>query len=173
VTAVAYRPAVLACAACATLAPDQRCPDRCELRFVLSAWSSSYKNARTAGMITSEDWSTIMHGQIAKILARPGSRTVVAYAPEESDFLYGFASGDVSDPARPVVYYAFVKGSYRGNGFARGLLGALGVDPTKAFTYACATPASSAASSKIPLARFDPAVARYTPEERRRSTCPK
>jgi hypothetical protein len=146
--------------------------------FVVATWSSSYKSAHAAGIIASEDWPTVMHATLRKLLARPGTRTIVAYEPP--DFLYGFIAGDTTGPV-PVVWYVYVKGPYRseprvdqdgmpiagprtGPRHARGLFRALGVDPTRRFFYACSTPVVTeiGLARKIPYGKFVPATARYT-----------
>lgn len=144
--------------------------------FVVGTWSSSYKSAHAAGMIASEDWATIMHSQIEKLIDRPGTRTIVAYdrVSRGQDFLYGFVSGDPTLVV-PVVFYLYVKGPFRsqedadgkrnGPRHARGLFAALGIDPAKSFRYACRTAILSRLADKIPRARFDPGAARYTTHE--------
>jgi len=137
-------------------------------RFVIGAWASSYKNSHFAGLIASEDWPAIMHRQIAKLLDRPGTRTIVAVDPPS--FLYAFICGDTTYDL-PIVHYCYVKGPYRseeqpdgsrsGPRYARGLLAALGVDPARPFLYTCRTASSAQLADKIPLARFTPGAARY------------
>ena len=129
-------------------------------RFVVSAWSSSYKSANAAGMIWHEDWSTIMHGQIEKLLDRPGIRTAIAYENTDPDFVYGFICGDTPDEP-PVVMYVYVKEPYRKAGNARGMFAELGFDPRGSFVYACRTAVVSRLADKIPRARWSPEVARY------------
>lgn len=127
--------------------------------FVISAWSSSYKHSHYAGLITAEDWAEVMHAQLGKILDRPNTRTVVAYDPPA--FLYGFAAGDTSG-GTPIIHYVYVKDPYRDAGYARGLIAALGVDPTREFFYTCRNSLVSRLAHKIPFARFMPGAARYT-----------
>lgn len=146
-------------------------------KFVVSAWSSSYKRSHYAGIISSDDWSTIMHGQIGKLLDRPTTRTIIAYSPPS--LLVGFICGDTSE-AIPVVHYVYVKDPYRsellldsdgnvdetgprtGPRHARALFGQLGVDPARPFIYTCRTFVALQMRDKIPLARFAPGAARYT-----------
>lgn len=137
--------------------------------FVIATWSSSYKAAHAAGIIASEDWPTVMHATLRKLLDRPGSRAIVAYEPP--DFLYGFIAGNTSGPL-PVVHYVYVKEPYRsslrGDGtrsgprHARGLFRALGVDPEAPFLYTCRTQIVTRLGHKIRNAKFAPAAARYT-----------
>lgn len=172
---IGFRDADLTCTACASLPPDQTCPAMCELRFVISGWSTSFKHAHAAGIISSDDWADVMHDQIRKLLVRPCVRTMVGFEKKDPTFLYGFICGDTTEnPWRarlgiPTVFYVYVKGTYRRRGFARDLFTALGVDPAAAFVAACKTQTSSRIASKTPLARWDPLVARYPdppPEER-------
>lgn len=159
-------PTTLTCAACTHLAPGARCPERCARNFVLGGWSSSLKHARDAGMITSEDWVSVMHEQIFKICARPEARVLVA-----SDLvMMGFIAGE---PAERIVHYCFVKEGYRRRGVARRLFEAFGVDPKTRFAFPVMTRIltdhETRLRSKIPLAIHDPAVARYPKSERHRS----
>lgn len=134
-------------------------------RFVVSAWSSSYKHAHTAGMIHTDDWATIMHAQIERLISQPSTSTIVAFESKDPDFVYAFISGDTSR-AVPIVFYAYVKEPYRRAGHARKLFAALGVDPSRRFWFACKTAIVSTLARSIPSARFDPELARY-PKERR------
>lgn len=154
----------LTCPACQALAPGARCPGRCARNFVLGGWSSSLKHSRDAGMITSDNWVTVMHNEIAIICARPECRVLVAHGVVDDVYL-GFIAGE---PEERVVYYCFVKDTYRGNGHARALFEALGVDPKGRFVYPASTRTSRTLRDKIPLAIHDPAVARYPKQDRHR-----
>ncbi len=138
--------------------PDDR-------RFITSAWSSSYKNSHTAGMIFTDDYADVMHRQIARILDWPSTRTVVAFESRDPNFVYGFICGDTSREA-PIVFYVNVKEPYRRSGTARALFAALGVNPERRFYFACKTAIVATLARKIPSARFAPELARY-PKERR------
>lgn len=154
---IAYRPAE----------PD-------DAQFIVSTWSRAYKKSRSAGIISSEDWPTVMHAQIAKLLQRPEMRVMVAYENTDPTFLYGFIAADALggylvandrgelsiDPA-PVVFFCYVKEPYRKAGYARGMFAAIGIDPKRRFLYPCWTPVIQKVAGKIPLAKNDPNVARY------------
>lgn len=139
-------------------------------RFVISAWSSSYKRSHSAGIIMADDWAGIMHHQLGKLIDRPNVRTIVAYGLPSS--LYGFICGETAH-AMPVVHYVYVKDPYRselhpdgartGPRHARGLFAELGVDPARPFLHTCRTFVCGELRdcNKIPLARFVPAAARY------------
>jgi len=131
-------------------------------------WSSSYKKSHYAGLIWHEDWASVMHPQISNALDRGFVDVILAFDEDDPDFLYGFIAGDMSERV-PVVYYCYVKEPYRKGGIARGLFGALGVDPAKYFVYVCKTGIVSTLSHKIPSARFHNLEARYPKEARRRA----
>lgn len=130
--------------------------------FVVSTWSISYKKSHTAGIVQADDWAAIMRPQIVKILARPGMRAMLAHDEADPDYFYGWIAGDTTNHSDPIVAYIYVKEPHRRQGIARGLFAALGVDPTKSFTYACKTGIVSELSSKIPFARFNNNDIRYS-----------
>jgi hypothetical protein len=134
-------------------------------RFVVSAWSASYKDSHTAGMISTHRWAEVMHAEIERVLDQPGTQTLVAFEAKDPTFVYGFISGD-PDASTPTVYYCYTKAAYRRQGIARGMFSALGVDPTSRFLYACRTAVVSRLGGKLPAARFDPSTARYSKEQR-------
>ncbi len=142
-------------------------------RFTLSGWSSSFRGSDAAGMIAAERWHTVMHVEIAAILARPEVTTIVAYETEATDHvadLYGFIA---ADPSASVVYYTYVAAPYRRMGIARGLFAAVGIDPRARFSYACKTVWCSTLDAKTPLAEWEPRHGRiqkqdFVPLERRR-----
>ncbi len=136
-----------------------------DLRFVVSAWSSSYKHAHQAGMLYTDDYADIMHKQIERILARPDARTIVAYEHKDPTFLYGWIAGDTSEHV-PCVFYIYTKEPYRRAGHARRLFEALGVSPSERFIYGVKTAIVSTLARSIPSARFNPSILRY-PKERR------
>lgn len=166
---IAFRPADLRTAG-----------ERTDRGFIVSTWSSSFKTAHAAGLITAEDWADVMHVQLGKILDRPDARAIMAFDRDDPDFLYGWIAGETCG-RDPVVWYVYVKEPFRragyengvriGDGCARQLFAALGVDPTRPFLYACKTPACSKLADKIPRARWNPLVARY-PNEQRKETKP-
>lgn len=140
-------------------------------QFIIATWSSTYKNAHTAGLILAEDWAAIMHDQLGKLLERPNTRTIIACEP--GGFLYGWICGDTSGLI-PVVHYVYVKAGYRsmkvsedsfsGPRHARGLFRELGIDPNQPYLYSCKTPTVAALqeAGKIPRgARFCPQAGRY------------
>lgn len=134
--------------------------------FIVSNWSSCFKKSHSAGIIHTDDWASVMHAQLERVLDRPGSRALIAFEKSEPDFFYGFIAGDTSEET-PVVHYVYVKEAYRRSGIARGLFDAFGVDPSQYFVYVC-RPVMVHLTSKVPLARFNPNEVRYPKESRRR-----
>lgn len=136
-----------------------------ENNFIVDSWVRSFEHSHTAGMIAADRWFPVMIAEVERILARPDTRTIVAYKPGELDRLadlQGFITVDTECPT-PVVFYVFVKETYRRWGYARGLFGAAGVNPTKPFVYTCATGTGQRIyhERKIPLAKWEPWVARF------------
>ena len=140
--------------------------DEADRQFIVATWSSSFKKSHSAGIIQADDWATLMHPQIEKVLNRPDARAIIAYEKDDPNFFYGFIAGDTSD-ATPVLFYVYTKEAYRRTGIARGLFAAFGVDPSKHFVYVCRTGIVSKLSSKIPYARFNNNEARYAKSQRR------
>lgn len=146
--------------------------------FVVASWSASMRTAFTSGFIQDEDYFEIMDAQVAKALARPDVRAVVACASSGASAgsdLLGFIVAD-TDERPPLVYYVYVKEHYRrggagrlwaGPGIARGLFAAIGVDPEQPFSYVCSTPMCRTLQRKIPLARWQPLLGRFPKSERR------
>lgn len=130
-----------------------------DFQFVVSGWSSSFRLSHTAGMITMDDWATVMHRQIAKVLDRLSTTTIVAHSAGDEDHLRGFIAARLA-PA-PYVYYLFVKEPYRRAGHARELFAAAGIDPEMPFAYACKTAWTARLRDKIPAAQYDPLNVRF------------
>lgn len=126
--------------------------------FIVSGWSSSFRTSRSAGLIAMDDWPSVMHAQIVKVLDRPDCTTLVAYNQAE-DVLAGFLSFTAG--VTPYVYYCFVKQACRRAGIARGLFAKARIDPSKPFGYACYTAAIHHLRDQIPCARHDPLTARF------------
>lgn len=146
-----------------------------DLEFVLSFWLDASRLSYSSGLISMADWYTVMWRQYEKAMSRPDMRTIVAYEAGDPDFTYGFIVADPTDqrvrqrdgsvhwwPA--LVLFVYTKQNYRKEGVARGLFAAAGVDPAKPFLYGCNTEMASRLSSKVPLARFNPLVARFPKE---------
>jgi GNAT superfamily N-acetyltransferase len=147
---------------------------RADRGFIVPTWSRAYKMSQYSGMIWHEDWAGQAHRQINRALDRPEARAVLAYDTSDPAFFYGWIAGDVTE-AMPIVYFIYVKDPFRGQGHARRLFRALGVDPTRPFTYACNNSVvhELCDAGKIPLARFNPNELRYPKTARRGTWQPK
>lgn len=159
-----------------------------ERAFVVSGWSSSYRLSPHAGLLPMHAYAAIMHPVIESILDHPTTRVLVAEAPGDVDhegrpFLYGFIA--YREPR--YVYYAFVKSEFRRgrsrfgleSGYGRQLMTAAGIDPERAFEYACHTKfitdlrgrmvgGVQITSNKLPHATFNPLPARFLHDEEER-----
>lgn len=141
--------------------------------FIISGWSASFRTSYAAGLIDMDHWSELMHPQLARYLDRDDVRTIVAVGTKrKSSLVYGFIVADTTPQQELVdnretrewpalVYYVYVKAAYRKMGIARGLFEAVGIDPRSRFLYACKTPVVAHVASKLPLAKYNPLVARF------------
>ena len=76
-----------------------------DLEFVVASFLDSYKTAHAAGLITIKHWHSLMGGEFADILKRPGMRTVVACNPDESDRrldVHGWIASERHDTEPPM-----------------------------------------------------------------------
>lgn len=146
-----------------------------DLHFIVSSWTQSYRDANTAGFIQIEDWYEIMDAQVAKALKRPDVRSIVACSSVDSTQIHGFITADTEE-SPPLVYYVYVKKAYRrggrgrmwpGNGVARGLFAAMGINPAMPFFYVCETAAVVKLKRKIPIAKHMPNYGRFPKHERK------
>lgn len=138
--------------------------------FIKDTWLDSYRLSHSAGILPMNRWYPVMQSVLDDLLDKEGTRTIVAYEPEvESRFHhYGFISYN-ADIKPPCVYYVFVLAEYRQGkekhglreGVARQLFRAAGIDPNSRFTFACKTGAVGTLLRKIPLAKFNPLIARF------------
>ena len=121
-------------------------------QFVLSGWSASLRMTRDVQLIGMDDWATLMHPVIKRIIAR--SECIVA----EGSVLQGFIAFQQPD----YVLYCYVAQPFRGRGIARGLFRAADIDPSSRFRYACRTKASWECRGKISNAIYDPFHIRFS-----------
>lgn len=146
--------------------------------FIVDSWVASYRDAYTAGIIQVEDWYAVMIPTVEKILERPDVRATVASFAGATDHVADLCGFIVADTAEtpPLVYYVFVKPHYRrggrgriwgGPGIGRALFEAIGIDPAKPFNYVCSTPMCRTLERKIPMARWQPLLGRFSKLERR------
>lgn len=126
-------------------------------QFVISGWSASYRMSRDVSFVQMRDYADYMHPVIQSVLARPATEVLVA----EGHVLQGFLAFERPD----YVLFVYVPQPFRGNGLARSLFEAAGIDPSSRFEYACRTRASWECKDKIPNAQYNPMRARFEPKE--------
>ena len=162
-----------------------------DLDFVISGWSSSYRNSKTAGLISMDRWANVMHAEIRHLIDTGRADVTVCYEPGQfvesvrgpRPFHYGFVAMGPRVATRrgslPYVLYVYVKSAYRQGrqrlelerGYASQLLEHVGVDPRAPFVYACSTGVVSDLARKIPLSEYNPLPIRYQePHEQRTSS---
>lgn len=125
--------------------------------LVIDNWQKSYKNAHAAGLIQMNRWAAVMIAELEIVLDKPNVETIVAFDDSldgEWD-VYGWMTANI-EKDRPLVYYCYVAGPYRGRGYARALFAAHGIDPSRPFDCACKTGVVTDLRYKIPSAKFDP-----------------
>lgn len=134
--------------------------------FVIGTWLTSTRRSPSSGLIPMAQWRDVMSPILGGILAWPGVgvRLIVDVDAPPDVALIGhivWRDADAHDP--PLVFFCYVKHDYRGNGFARRLLEAAGIDERKAFDYVCQTRASVSMQEKrkLPRARWRPLRGRY------------
>lgn len=151
--------------------------------LIVDSWLESYRCSHAAGLVSMDSWRDVMTPEVLRVLARPGVQTWVAYQPEEQSTrgdLAGWISVErdyevpmhVLEQGRrddrmvpcslPLVHYVYVKAPYRNAGIARGLFSAAGVLPREEFLYTCKVGLLTRLASKVPLARWQPLIARYS-----------
>lgn len=144
-------------------------------RFVIASWLDASRTSYSSGLIAMADWYDVMWPQYAKVLDRPGMRSLVAYEATDPDFAYGFLVADPSEQRVPerdgsvrwwpaLVMFCFVKQGYRRSGIARRLFAEMDINLDEPFLYGCNTQTASRLSAKAPKARFNPLVARFDKE---------
>lgn len=129
--------------------PDDR-------RFIVSGWSSSQRLTRDVPLIRNRSWAAIWHPIVEDQLNRPEVEVIIA----AGEVLQAFIAFELPD----YVLYIYVAQPFRGQGIARRLFAAAGIDPESRFRYACRTRASWECRDKIRLAHYDPFFCRFEKE---------
>jgi len=108
-----------------------------DVRFISETWRRHYELSpivqvqKQDGGMTDEMYRKRQDVLIGRLLG--GESALVAAAPDDPTFLYGWLCG-LSDPITGIVWihYAFVKSEFRRHGIFRALLAALGADQAEA-----------------------------------------
>lgn len=142
-------------------------------KFIIASWLDSTKDDNMAGLVPCDEFTRTMWPSYEAALDRPGVQALVAYETSASspDFdAYGWVVFDASPHAeRPgpisatwpaLLYYIYVKSSYRRSGIARKLMHGAGIDPASRFAYAWTNALVSDIKDKIPAAKWRPLLAR-------------
>lgn len=141
--------------------------------FVIDSWLSSFRTSYYAGLISMSRYFNVMWPEVAAIIDRDDTTTLVAELPSGRDRLVGFICGRPVSNSGPWVHYVYTKANYRqggngrlwkGPGVARALFAGLGIDPDREFIYSSKTATVARLAKKIPFARWNPLVARFDEE---------
>lgn len=118
-------------------------PTPSELPLVYDSWARSYRKSPYAGCVPNHLWDQVSRTSISEILNR-GARVVVMVTPVEGSDDRRVIGYSVSEPAKQILHWLYVKDDYRGNGFGRELLRETirAFDPRKPWTYTHRTKAS-------------------------------
>ena len=140
-----------------------RLMDARDEKFIVDSWVKSYRESDYVGLIQYCDYFAIMLDQIAKLIALPSVRVIVAYDPTETDRIAdinGWICTERSERHNvDLLYYVFVKSAYRGRGIARGLFAASELDAAPSFAYVCRT----SVVDDLEKAHLVPRGARFAP----------
>lgn len=138
--------------------------------FMVSTWSRSSKLMHSAGLVSSERWSAVMHPEFERILDRDGATAVIACEKDDPDYFYGWAAGDMSERV-PVLFYVYVKEPFRSRPgdtkpfhIGRKLLGALGIDPFRHFIYVSRGASYPQLANRFRHAQHNPNAVRFPKE---------
>lgn len=137
-------------------------------RFVEESFLDSFRAAHAAGLVAMDNWREVMGPEIARILARPGARTVVACSPgaegTKAD-IYGWLTVEDGHD-RPLIVYAYTKHAYRRLGIMRGLLAHAGIDPAQPIYFAAKTGAAAKLTRRLFAdATWKPLLVRFPPPQ--------
>ena len=153
----------------------RRARDADDRNFAAITWRASFRRSPYGGLTQMSRWVESTDADIALILAKPRVNIMIAADPDakgrDAD-LFGHivweaprqtgALIDLGTP--PLIYFLYVKHDYRGNGFARGLMRAAGIDAVKPYNFVCRTHAADSLrdAGKMPRARWRPLLGRVT-----------
>lgn len=117
-------------------------PTADELNLVYDAWANSFRKSMWAGTVPNQLWDTVSRATIGEILNR-GARVTVATVDLPDEGARRVMGYSVSEPAKRVLHWVYVKRDYRGMGVGSALLADVLADDVSPWTYSHRTNASS------------------------------
>lgn len=90
-----------------------------DLLFIFNSWLKSYRHSDFANLIDAEDYYENHHKLITSIIMQATNSITILCDPEDTNHILGYI---VYNTKQPIVYYTYVKHSFRGLGLGRYLL---------------------------------------------------
>jgi len=90
-----------------------------DLLFIFNSWLKSYRNSDFAMHIPTNDYYTNHHHLIKTIITQPNNNITILCDPEDPNHILGYS---VYNSVEPILYYIYVKHSFRNLGLGRYLL---------------------------------------------------
>lgn len=130
-------------------------PDAEEYPLIFDSWARAFQKSPWAGCVPNHKWDEVSRAGISEILDR-GALVLVAFTPLE-DGTRRVAGYAVSEPARKILHWVYVKRDYRGMGLGTELLDKT-VGEAAGWSYTFRTKASAGFLGSA--LRWDPVAAR-------------
>jgi len=126
-----------------------------EYPLLFDSWARCWMKSPWAGCIRNCDYDTVSRATIGELIDRPGTRVTVLYTVTEAGIrrVVGYS---VSEPAKRVIHWVYVKRDFRGMGNGRRLLAELTTD-RRGWVY---THKTNACEKFLRGMKHDPAPAR-------------
>lgn len=114
-------------------------PTADEFKFIFDSWSNSFRKSPFAGCVPNNLWDQVSRADMTDIMDR-GARVLVAVTPiagreEEYPAVRRVMGYSVSEPAKSVLHWLYVKKDFRGYGIGRALLAATCPDGKWTYTH--------------------------------------
>lgn len=126
-----------------------------ELPLIYDSWARAYRTSPWAGTVPNHLWDTVSRACSAELLARSRTTCAVVELEDGTRRVMGYS---VSEPARGILHWLYVKRDYRGMGVGRTLLADVSALLSTPGTYTHRTKAS--AKFLGPGWTYDPVPAR-------------
>lgn len=104
-----------------------------EFNFIFDSWARSFQKSKWAGNVRNCDYAATSRGTAGDIIDR-GARVVVA-VEDMADGTRNIVGYSVSEPAKKVLHYLYVKRALRGLGIGKKLLVDLGDTANWRYTH--------------------------------------
>ncbi len=127
-----------------------------EYALIFDSWARCWMKSPWAGCIRNCDYDTTSRAMISELIDRAGTRVTVLYTVTD-DGIRRVVGYTVSEPAKRVIHWVYVKRDFRGLGNGRRLLHEVTGGETKGWLY---THKTNACEKFLRGMKHDPARAR-------------